>query len=84
MSIVAIQEVLDKLPVAELKSSLSEFLGPFTGVLPDKRLEEVAQLGVQGIIAAQSPLINQMARTVPRNEASSRAASARLYLSLRA
>jgi hypothetical protein len=79
MSIVAIQGELDKLPVAELKSSLSEFLGPLTSVLPDKRLVAVAQLGVQGIMAAQNPKISQMGRMVPRNEASSRAASARLY-----
>ena len=79
MSIVAIQEVIDKLPLAHLQTSLQEFLQPLTALLPDQRLRRVAELGLAGIIAAQSPLISQMGRMVPRDEASPRAASARFY-----
>ncbi len=79
MSIVAIQEVIDKLPLAHLQTSLQEFLQPLTTLLPDEHLKRVAELGIAGIIAAQSPLISQMGRMVPRDEASPRAASARFY-----
>ncbi len=59
MSIVAIQEVIDKLPLAHLQTSLQEFLQPLTTLLPDEHLKRVAELGIAGIIAAQSPLISR-------------------------
>jgi hypothetical protein len=79
MSIVALNEVLDKLPIAQLDQTLTDFLQPLTNLLPDQRLRQNAKLAVQGILAAQSPLISQMARTIPRTEVSTRAASARFY-----
>ena len=79
MSIVAIQEVIDKLPLTHLQTSLHQFLEPLSVLLPDARLGKVAELGIAGIVAAQSPLISQMGRMVPRDEASTRAASARFY-----
>lgn len=61
-------EAISKLPAAELKATLGGFLGPVLGHLPEKRLREVAELAVQGILAGQSPLVTQMARGVAREE----------------
>lgn len=63
---VAIEAVLDKLPVAELEETLSDFIAPFTAVLPDARLRQVVPLAVRGIVAGESPLVTAMARSVAR------------------
>jgi hypothetical protein len=65
-SSVAIKGVLDKLPVAELDESLSDFVAPFTAVLPDARLRQVVPLAVRGIVTGQSPLVTTMAQSVAR------------------
>lgn len=79
MSILAGQSVLDNLPQAELSVALEQFLAPLQAKLPDKRLQKVASTGVQSLIAAQSPVITQMARLGDRRESSTHAASQRLY-----
>jgi hypothetical protein len=63
---VAIEAVLDKLPVAELDETLSDFLAPFTAVLPDARLRQVLPLAVRGIVAGESPVVTAMAQSVAR------------------
>ena len=51
-----------KLAVAELTNGLSAFLEPVLMHLPEKRLREVGNLAVQGVIGGQAPLVTQMAR----------------------
>ncbi len=58
--------LIGKLPIAELEEALSVFLEPVTQRLPEKRLRRVAELSVQGIVAAQSPLVTKMAGGVER------------------
>jgi hypothetical protein len=67
---VAIEAVLDKLPVAELEQTLDDFIAPFAAVLPDARLRQVVPLAVRGIVAGESPLVTAMARSVARGGAS--------------
>jgi hypothetical protein len=59
-------DVVDKLPVDELEAALKAFLEPVLIHLPEKRLRDVAQRIIQGILGSQSPLITQMARAVAR------------------
>jgi hypothetical protein len=59
-------DVVDKLPVDELEAALEAFLEPVLIHLPEKRLRDVVQRIVQGILGSQSPLITQMARAVAR------------------
>ena len=59
-------DAIDKLPVDELSMALEGFLEPVLMHLPEKRLREVGQLIVQGILGSQSPLITHMARAVAR------------------
>lgn len=68
---VAIVAVLDKLPTAELDETLSDFVSPFTAVLPDARLRQVVPLAVRGIVAGESPVVTAMAQSVARSSTTS-------------
>jgi hypothetical protein len=72
-------EVIDKLPVAELQADLDLFLQPVLRRLPEKRLRAVAKLAVQGVLSSQSPLLTHMARGVVREEETIWPAAKRLY-----
>ncbi len=78
-SSVAIETVLDKLPVAELDKTLTDFVEPLTAMLSDERLRRVVPLAVRGIVAGESPVLTAMAQTVERTESSTWAAAKRLY-----
>jgi hypothetical protein len=67
------------LPVQELTEELHAFLGPVALQLPEKRLREVGDLAVQGIIGAQSPVVTEMARALVREEETIRPMARRLY-----
>lgn len=69
----------DNLPMAELTEALSRFLGPLTRQMPEKRLQKVARLAVQGIIAGQSPLVTKMAAGLVREDETVRPMARRLY-----
>jgi len=72
-------DVLDKLPVDELEAAIEAFLEPIFIHLPEKRLRDVVQRIVQGILGSQSPLITQMARGVAREEKTIWPMSKRFY-----
>jgi len=71
--------LLDKLPTAELKRELKAFLEPMTALLPEKRLQEVGELAVQGILAAQSPLVTKIAGGLEREEETAWPMARRIY-----
>jgi hypothetical protein len=79
MSTIPQNEVLAKLPLAQLEKEIEQFVEPVSRRLPDKRLKRVVGLAVRGISAAQSPLITQMARTLQRSKESVWAMSKRFY-----
>jgi len=72
-------DAIGKLPVAELTTTLDMFLEPVLRHLPEKRLEEVGKLAVQGILGGQSPLVTQMARGVAHEEETICPMAKRLY-----
>ena len=67
------------LPVQELTEELHAFLEPVALQLPEKRLREVGDLAVRGIIGAQSPVVTEMARALVREEETIRPMARRLY-----
>jgi hypothetical protein len=67
------------LPVAELTDALNTFLEPVSLHLPEKRLREVGNLAVQGVIGAQSPIVTEMARALIREEETIWPMAKRLY-----
>jgi hypothetical protein len=79
MSSIPQDEVISKLPVAELQADLDRFLELVLRRLPEKRLRAVAKLAVQGILGSQSPVLTQMARGVIREEETIWPAAKRFY-----
>jgi hypothetical protein len=79
MNKIPTQQPAVKLPLAELKGSLDAFVEPMSSLLPDKRLRRLVRLGVQGILAGQSPRITQIARGVAHSHKSIWPLSKRLY-----
>lgn len=79
MKDITVKEVLAKLPGRELETSMRTFLRPIMEYLPDKRLQEVVPLAVQGILGSESPVVTQMAQSVARQESGVWAAAKRVY-----
>jgi hypothetical protein len=79
MSSIPQNEVIDKLPIAELQAELDLFLQPVLSCLPEKRLRVVGRLAVEGILGSQSPLLTQMARGVLGEEETIWPAAKRFY-----
>jgi hypothetical protein len=79
MTTMAVNDVLEQLPVSEVQASLHEFLAPMMEILPDKRLGRVVPLAVQGILASASPVVTQMAQSVSRRESEVWPAAKRMY-----
>jgi hypothetical protein len=79
MASILQNDVIDKLPVAELTATLDLFLEPVLMHLPEKRLQAVGKLAVQGILGGQSPLVTQMARGVARKDETVWPTAKRLY-----
>lgn len=70
---------IGNLPVGEISVGLEMFLKPVMAHLPEKRLQEVAKLAVQGIMGGQSPVVMQIARGVAREEETIWPMAKRLY-----
>jgi hypothetical protein len=68
-----------KLPTEQLAEALVGFLEPVRVQLPEQRLRAVVPLAVQGIIAARSPVISEMAAKVVREDQSNLPIARRLY-----
>ena len=83
MMSLASSPLFDKLPIVELKEDLASFLDPITQRLPEKRLRQVCVLLVQGILAAKSPLITAVARSLERTPACAWPLARRCYRLLR-
>lgn len=79
MPSIAIEEVLAKLPTAELEQSLQHFLAPLIDLVPDRRLQRVVPWAVRGILARESPVITQLAQSVTRTETAPWPAAKRMY-----
>lgn len=79
MPSIAVSDVLEQLPMAEVQASMKEFLAPMMTVLPDKRLGAVVMQAVQGILGSRSPVVTQMAQAISRLESEVWPTAKRLY-----
>ena len=79
MKDIAIKETLGKLPVEELETSIETYLKPMIKQVPDKRLQGVICLSIQGILGSESPVVTQIAQSVARTKSSVWAAAKRVY-----
>jgi hypothetical protein len=71
--------IVGNLPGDELTEQLKAFLQPVLVHLPEKRLCDVAQVAVRGIVAAQSPVLTEVARGTPRTAETIWSTAKRLY-----
>lgn len=76
---IPIQEVLAKLPVAQLGETLMQFVQPFTQGIPDVRLARVVPQAVQGILGSQTPVVTGMAQSTSRLEGDVWPTAKRIY-----
>jgi hypothetical protein len=76
---IALDDLLDKLPLEELNHELEKFLSPLTETLPDQRLRRVATMIVRGMLAGQTPVITGMAQSVSRLDTDVWPAAKRIY-----
>ena len=60
---LTLETILAKLPIERLKETIEAHIRPLTHLLPDKRLGEVVQGILLGILGSQTPVISEMART---------------------
>jgi hypothetical protein len=79
MTTIHRNEMIGKLPIAEIQATLHTFMQPVLAQLPEKRWRVVAELAVQGILGGQSPLVTQIARGVRQDEETIRPLTKRLY-----
>jgi hypothetical protein len=79
MSSIDEKVLLANLPAAELMQALREFLAPVLRHLPEQRLRAVAVLAVRGVLAAQSPVLTEMARGGQAEDGSSWPLARRFY-----
>jgi len=79
MQNITLSEILAKIPVAKLQSSIQEYVKPMTELLPDQRLREVVSQGIQNILATETPVIAAMSRSVSREKADCWAMAKRVY-----
>jgi len=79
MKTIAINEVMEQLPIDEIESSLNDFLSPMMTRLPDVRLGRVVPLSVQGILGSESPVILQMAQAIAPSEGNTWPVAKRMY-----
>ncbi len=79
MSTIAQNDLLAKLPLAQLEAEIERFVEPVSRQLPDKRLKQVVNFAVRGISAAQSPVITQIGRQLQRSQEGVWALSKRFY-----
>lgn len=76
---IPIQEMLAKLPIAQLGDSLIGFVQPFIEQLPDRRLQRVVPQAVQGILGSQTPVVTGIAQSTSRLEADVWPTAKRIY-----
>lgn len=76
---IPVDELLHKLPAGKLRQAVDAFLAPMANLLPDRRLQRVVSLAVQGILSGQTPVITARARSVSRLEAKTWPAAKRIY-----
>jgi hypothetical protein len=79
MNSIAINQVLEQLPIGEIESSLEEFLSPIIDRLPAVRLGRVVALSVQGILGSESPVVLQMAQAIASSEGETWSVAKRMY-----
>lgn len=54
--------IFAKLPIEQIKKTIYQHLEPLVPLMPDKRMERVAEQIILGILGGQTPVITEMER----------------------
>ena len=76
---LTLETILAKLPIEKLKETIQAHVQPLTRLLPDKRLGEVVECIIVGILGGQTPVITEMARTNSKAEGETWSIAKRIY-----
>lgn len=74
-----LETILAKLPIEKLKETIKAHVQPLTRLLLDKRLGEVVECIILGIMGGQTPVITKMARTNSKAEGETWPIAKRIY-----
>ena len=76
---IALEAILDKLPIEQIKQSIQSHIQPLKEMLPDKRMGSVIEVILLGILGGQTPVITGIARQNSKEEGGSWATAKRIY-----
>jgi hypothetical protein len=76
---IALEAILAKLPIEEIKQTIHQHIGPIEKMLPDKRLERGIDDMILGILGGESPVVTEMARQNSKEAGESWATAKRIY-----
>ena len=76
---IALEAILAKLPIEEVKTTIQEHIQAMEKKLPDKRLARVIEEMVLGILGGETPVITEIARQNNKSEGESWAVAKRMY-----
>jgi len=76
---IALEAVLAKLPIGEIKKTIQKHIQPLVKRLPDKRLGRVVEDMVLGILGGETPVVTEIAKQNSKEEGESWAVAKRMY-----
>ena len=76
---IALEAILAKLPIGEIKKSIQEHIQPLVKRLPDKRLGRVVEEMVLGILGGETPVVTELAKQNSKEDGESWAVAKRMY-----
>lgn len=76
---IALEAILAKLPIEQIKHCIESHIQPLKLMLPDKRMGSVAELILLGILGGQTPVVTGIARHNSKGDGESWATAKRIY-----
>ena len=76
---IALEDLLAKLPLEQIKDSIERHIQPLKKMLPDKRLGRVMEVILLGILGGQTPVITGIARHNGKEDGESWSTAKRIY-----
>ncbi len=76
---ITLGSIFAKLPIEQISATVRSHIGPLLRLMPDKRMERVAEEIIMGILGGQTPVITEMARQSSKDEGETWAAAKRIY-----
>jgi len=76
---IALEAILAKIPIEEIKTTIHRHIQMLAKKLPDKRLERVVEEMILGILGGETPVITEIARQNSKEDGETWAAAKRMY-----